>query len=368
MAKSTPAVTLKALAEAVGCSRAVVSAVINGSKGNIRVSEDLRRRVLEAAERHRYRPHHASQALALGRTMTLGVYIDPLYGGGLAGQYHADILAGIERSAQEARYDVLLVNFAGRTKLSDCIDKIVGTRIDGLLLLHAGRDEKLIGAILEASSNVVAIDCLDPPDTLQAVLYDHQQATDLALDHLTALGHRRVGYAGPFSRRPIPHNLARVEALRGSCRQRRLSLPDSWVVYRDLVDGSATGTAQAAEQIVEQFLSLPPRRRPTALLVYNDHLAVGLLRALTARGLSVPGDLSLINFEDTHLCRATTPCLTCLDHPVYEMSRHATRRLVRTIEGSPDPDSPSDSDSAPWHRLYPATLIPRDSTGPVPSL
>jgi LacI family transcriptional regulator len=351
--------TLGDLAKVAGCSRSVVSAVLNGSKGNIRVSVELRERVLDIAKKLNYRPNHASQALALGRTMTLGVYIDPLYGGGLAGQYHAHILAGIEAAAVEAGYDVLLVNFAGRTTFAECIDKIGRSRIDGLLLLHAGRNDHLINAVLEASSNVVAIDSLDPPPTLQAVVYDHTLGVRQALEHLAELGHRRIGYFGPQTTRPVPHNLARIGAFLEVAAELGLETSGESVFSDHTHTGPRLPEPEATDRSVRAYQALPPHRRPTAAVVYNDRLALALLRALHRAGRSVPGDLSLVNFENTALCRATTPSLTCLDHPVHAMSRCAAERLIQIIE-TPPPD-----EAEPWHVVFPSTLVVRESTAPI---
>jgi DNA-binding LacI/PurR family transcriptional regulator len=355
MTSSRKTLTMQDLAKAAGCSRAAASAVINGSKGSIRVSDDLRERVLRIAEELNYRPNHSSQALARGRTMTLGVYIDPLHGGGLAGQYHADILAGIEASAAAEGYDVLLVNFAGQTTFAQCIDKIARARIDGLLLLHAGRNVQLIDAMLEASSNVVAIDVLDPPPTLQAVLYDHDAAVRLAIEHFRQLGHRRIGYFGPYSTRPIAHNRARVEAFCRAMRQAGLTVDDDAVIFDERRPKGEPSEGHDRDMI-GRFLSQSANRRPTAAVVYNDRLALTLLRACDEAGVAVPRDLSLINFENTTLCEATTPPLTCLDHPVYDISRRATDRLIKTIRAA---DAGADP---PWHQVFAPSLISRRST------
>ncbi|MEO1236844.1 MAG: LacI family DNA-binding transcriptional regulator [Planctomycetota bacterium] len=356
------------MAQAAGCSKAVVSAVLNGSRGNIGASEQLRRRVTEAAQRLGYRTHFASQSLALQRTRTLGVYIDPLYGGGIAGHYHAAILSGIEAAAAEHRYDVLLVNFAGDTTVAGCIDKIGQARIDGLLLLHTGRNEMLIDAVLEATSKVVAIDTLDPPERIQAVSYDHAGAMRLAVDHLAGLGHRRLGYVGPFTTRPIPHNRARVAAFRAAAAESRLKIDDAAVFLDEQMREKLPQSPSSGAYAAERFLALPPAERPTALVVYNDRIAADLLARLQHAGLEVPRDVSLLNFENTPITRVTTPPLTCLDHPVTPMAHRGTTRLIELIESAgPDPGDPAADAADPWHRVFPAELILRGSTAPPPA-
>jgi LacI family transcriptional regulator len=351
-------VTLKDIAEAVGCSKAVASTVLNGSRSNIGVSEKTREKVLAAAKRLNYQANFASQSLALKRTRTLGVFID---GGKIAGHYHAAILSGIEQAAQARQYDVLLVNFAGNATLADCIEKLGQARIDGLLLLHTGRNERLIDAVLEATQDVVAVDSLDPPDRLQAVCYDQAAAVELALDHLTGLGHRRIAYAGPCSTKPIAHNLARAEAFELGMKQRSLPYVDAAVTYDQKAPRELLGYEAAGRHAAEQLLAIPAEHRPTAAIAYNDQLAVAMIHAMRDMGVSVPEDFSLVTFEDTPIARAVTPALTCLVHPVTEMSHTATLRLIDTVEGTIDTDQ-ADGEPQPWHVMFDPTLIVRDST------
>ncbi len=360
---SPPRVTLRDVANEAGCSKAVASAVLNGSRSNIGASQDLRRRVQETARRLGYVTNFASQSLALKRTRTLGVYIDPLHGGGIAGHYHAAMLSGIEAAAVEHRYDVLLVNFAGDATVAGCVEKISQARIDGLLLLHTGRNETLIDALLEATSLLVAIDTLDPPDRLQAVSFDHEHAVRLAVQHLVSLGHRRLGYAGPHVARSIPHNVARVEALRRAAVDAGLPLPESVLLYSENETRDRRPTqAFSAQRVLQRYLALPRDERPSALVVYNDRLAADLIAHLAEAGLSVPGDMSLINFENTPISQVTHPALTCLEHPVTEMAHRGTARLIDLIESDQEP-APTAS-AEPWHHVFPSALIVRGSTAP----
>lgn len=351
-------ITLKDVAGAAGCSKAVVSTVLNGARGNIGVSEDMKRRVTEAAQRLGYQPNFASQSLALKRTRTLGIYIDPLYGGGIAGHYHAAILSGIEAACSERGYDVLLVNFTGQASVGDCIEKIARARIDGLLLLHTGRNERLIDAVLEATQFVVAIDSLDPPDRLQAVCYDHQLAVRLAVEHLVGLGHRRIGYAGTFTTRPIPHNAARAAAFRAVMAELGQPLDERRVFTDDRTQLANRYPEYTAAHILAQITAMPEAERPTAMVVYNDKLAIGLIQEFAEAGLSVPGDISLVNFENTPIGQVVTPRLTCLDHPVTQMSHRAADRLVDVIESNNALAEPAE----PWHIVFKPELLIHQST------
>ncbi|MEM6332260.1 MAG: LacI family DNA-binding transcriptional regulator [Planctomycetota bacterium] len=358
-------ITLKDVADEAGCSKSVASAVLNGSRGNIGFSNELRDRVLVAARRLGYSVNFASQSLALRRTRTLGVYIDPLLGGGIAGHYHLKILSGIEAAAVENRYDVLLVNFAGDTTVAGCIDKISQSRIDGLLLLHTGRNPTLVDAVLEATSRVVAIDTLDPPNALQAVTYDHADAVRQAVEHFVSLGHRRLGYAGPFSTRPVAHCRARLDALRREAAARGLILPERSLFFSEDTAETPSAMSSSARFVQEQFLALPPDERPTALLANNDRLAADLMGGLADAGLSVPHDVSLVTFENTPITQVTRPALTCLDHPLTEMAHRGTTRLIEAIESDPAP--PSTGPAEPWHVVFPARLILRGTTAPSPA-
>jgi DNA-binding LacI/PurR family transcriptional regulator len=177
-------------------------------------------------------------------------------------------------------------------------------------------------------------------DGLPSVVTDATEAVGHAVEHLAALGHREIVYlAGPegFA------NTMRVRGYDGACR--RLGL-------RPRRLGPFNARFSDGVRAADLVLATPA----TAVVAYNDEVAVGVLNRLVDRGLRVPDDLSVVGVDDTSLAEMVTPRLTTVRLPAAESGRAAVRMLLDVITGRPGPDGPL---------LLQAELIVRSSTGPV---
>jgi len=137
MAQLTKKITLKDIAEHIGCSKAVVSTVLNKSKGNTGASPQMREKIQQVAHDLGYRPNFSSQSLARKRTQTFGAYIPPQPWGSIGSNYESVIFRGIEKACQELDYDLLIFNRFGDLRQENCLEKLYQNRVDGLLLVHA---------------------------------------------------------------------------------------------------------------------------------------------------------------------------------------------------------------------------------------
>ncbi|MET9764351.1 LacI family DNA-binding transcriptional regulator [Streptomyces sp. NPDC006372] len=323
------------VARLAGVSQKTVSRVLNGERY---VSDEVRRRVLAAAEELGYRLNSAARALASGRTRSIGVVAlgTALYG-------PASLLIGIERAARDAGYALRVV-----TTLEGDAGGVVGAVAS---LLEQGVDGIVVSEPIDEGEVSLSVDVpvlvLGAPAAFGgtrtvAAGVGAELLARTVTEHLLDLGHRTVHHvAGPgrwFAARD------RLEGWRGALtahgRERPAVLTGDW----SAASGYAAGRELAADPGV------------TAVFAANDDMAVGVIRALTEAGLRVPDDVSVAGFDDVPVAAYVTPPLTTVRQPFDAVAREGLRLLVRAIE-TPDADLPPPDDP-------PVELVVRASTAP----
>lgn len=332
------------VARLAGVSRATVSYVLSGhGTGSISVTEETRQRVLGAVERLGYQPDAAAQSLRLGKTHTIGLLIPDM-----RNPHYWQIARGVEEEAQVEGYDLLLTSTAlDPVREAKSVRALLRGRIDGLVL-DLTFCERLLeeeGSMLVRSRSPVALlgagikglDVVEPGYTAGAIEM---------MRYLLSLGHRRlalvygVAHAGLGADRlnafhevlggaGLPHDEAQIERC-GSL------IEDGYQATLRLLDRTP---------------------RPTAVLVINDLLAIGVLRAITDRGLRVPDDLSVVGFDDIEMSAYLNPSLTTVRVNTEEVGRRGVRLVFDRMD---DPERP------PQHVRVPAELVVRASTGAPP--
>jgi DNA-binding LacI/PurR family transcriptional regulator len=335
MAESIRKPTLEDVARAAGVSRALVSIVMRKAPG---ASEATRARVFAVADELGYHPDARARLLARASTRLLGVEyrVDSLH--------HADLIAPIYLVAREAGYELIL---SGRTRHHDerhAVGTLLGYRCDALLLLGPELSEPEINRFA-ATLPVVVVGrrMAHAVPTVDCVRTDEDAGLRLAVDHLAALGHTDIVHVDG-GRSTIASD--RRRGYRAAMT--RLGLRDRIRI----LDGN--GLIDGGLGAVEPFLALEPR--PTAVVAYNDETAWGVMRGLSRRGLSVPGDVSVVGYDDTLLSQAAPRALTTIHQDAEAIGRRATRQAIRRLET--DIAGATDEVLAPW-------FVGGETTGPA---
>ena len=318
-----PAPTIIDVADRAGVSTATVSRVLSGSKA---VRPETERRVLAAVDALGYRPSGPARALAGSRTRTLGLIMTDL-----SQAFYPELSRAVESAAQARGYTMILANGAGDSlREAGYLDLLAERRVDGILVASWGITARHIDWLVRAPVEVVLLTCRAPGVPLPAILAASRQGARLAVEHLVALGHRRLGeIAGPAESAATSERRAGVlDAIAAT------GLPAGSVAVAHSRGDFASGETAAAA-----LLAATPR--PTGLICYNDLVAAGALKAARAAGLSVPGDLSVVGFDDVPLAAMLEPPLTTVAQPVAEMATWAVERISERIEafdrGEPPP-------------------------------
>jgi LacI family transcriptional regulator len=333
--------TISAVADRADVAISTVSRVVNGGH----TSEGIRRRVQRAIEELGYAPSVTARALVTRRTGCLGLAVHSTQSA-----WFSQVLGGVEETLATCRASVLLAS----TTLHDHYDPSVVAgwvqerRIDGLILVrYSGRDQALLASA--AAKGIPAV--LIAPDAVVeggiAVRANNVQAGRLVARHLAELGHRQIGFGGGPA-----ESLDTRDRLRGFS----LELEEHGIqLAPEQVHFGSSYTRDAGIAHASWFLGLETRRRPTAMVLGNDTIALAFMRSVLQRGLLVPRDVSAVGFDGIPDGEQCWPGLTSVIQPTRRMARDACRSLLRRIEAN-------DADA---ERLieYDVTLLERESTG-----
>ena len=331
-------VTLKAVAAHVGLSAGTVSAVLNNAPSARHIPEPTRERIIAAARKLDYRPNFFARSLRKRRTFTIGV-IAPEIGH----SYAASIIAGIEVGAREKDY--FFVTGVHRHDLSvfdRCVRLLLQRGAEGIITVDFTQPHSL-------PVPAVAIPGHGQLEGVTKITLDHHHAAELALRHLTDLGHRKIAVFRGHPRSSDSHD--RWTALSEVAREMGLDLDQELVIQIDSTDSTPYLGYPYGKQLVE-------KKRPfTALLAYNDVSAIGAIRAFQEAGLNVPKDISVVGFDDIAASAFHYPSLTTIRQPLDRMGELAVKILIDRIESEPE--------TRPELAVQPE-LVVRESTGPAP--
>lgn len=311
-------VKLSDVAARAGVSVSAVSRVLSGDP-SARVSEATRERVRNAAAEVGYHPNFAGRALKLARTDVIALIVPDV-----TNSLFAELTRGVEDEAVARGCVMLLARSEDMQPGGKMFDRLIGEgRVDGVVLQprdEADPDE--LAQTVGERAPLVTIHHRIPGAS--SVVVPDALAARRATEHLIALGHRRIGFAGGLAASPTAQR--RNEGYREALAQAGLpGDPDlvTWRGYRE-----PDGRASTAE-----LLALP--QRPTAIVAANVNAAVGVLAQARAQGIAVPGDLSVVAIHDAWTAEHTWPPLTCVRMPLYELGRAAVTALTAAIDGGP---------------------------------
>ena len=302
--------TIYEVARAAGVSTATVSRALNGSA---QVADRTKHRITEAIAALGYQPNHVARSLVLKATHTIAVMLPDI-----TNPFFPALVKGVQLAADEEGYAVLLAHTGGDTAKEEAYFQVLrGQQVDGVLLVGLVSAPESLKGLVGRGLPVVMLDRpVDLPGSA-TVRVDHKAGGRIATEHLLELGHRRIAHiAGPKGLGVSQH---RLDGYRRALSAHGVAFEESLVVEGDF---SEDGGYRGIQELLRR------RTRFTALFAANDLSAIGAMTALREHGLQVPGDVSVVGFDDIHLASYTSPKLTTVRQPIYDMGRAAAKLLI----------------------------------------
>ena len=304
--------SIRDVARAAGVSTATVSHVINKTRF---VSDEVRARVLEAVGSCSYYPNAHARSLASGRSNIIGLLISDI-----ANPFFPELVKSIEAAAFEHGYDVVLSNTNyDPERTSHYVKRLIERKVAGVALMTSELDPALIGELARKEVPVVFLDPGELGAHMSNLRVDYGTGIEQVIRHVVSLGHEQIAFIGGPSH--LRSAARRLEAFRSSMGRH---LPDSPLrIYQG--DFKLEGGRRAAREI------LNGSQRPTAVVTANDMMALGAMAEFRDASLEIPGDISIVGFDDIAFAALANPPLTTVCLPRDELGRRAVEALVETI-------------------------------------
>ncbi|MBO2447886.1 LacI family DNA-binding transcriptional regulator [Actinomadura barringtoniae] len=312
--------TMADVARQARVSISTVSHVINGTRY---VSDETRQRVLTAVEDTGYIHNTVARSLVTSSTKSIGLAISAI-----SNFYFADLVAALESQVRLAGYTLLLTDTHDDAEEElKVVQALHQRRVDGILLATEahGPGSPALRYLEELSIPTVLVDRCASPRFDQVGTENIESSAHLVL-HLAQLGHRRIGMVS--GRAGLVTSAERITGYRIGLKRAGLP-PDPELI------ASGASNAHNAEAAIARLLTLPDP--PTALFVANNHMTIGVMRALDKRGVHVPDDLALSVFDDFEWASIFRPRLTSIAQPIRQIAATAMDLLAERIT---EPDQP----------------------------
>lgn len=335
-------VSLRVIADHLGLSPATISAVINDSPAARTIPESTKLRVLQAVEQFEYRPNYMAQSLRRKRSFTVAVVVPEVSEG-----YCAEVIGGIEDQLAQQNYLYFVASHHGNRSLLGLYPRLLLNRgVEGFIFVNTPPEVKTTLPVVAISARTTASDVSD-------VILDNKKAVQLALNHLSELGHRKIaflkGHPGSADTEP------RWRAIVSTCKKLDIAMdPDLAVQLRGCTGEHEPSTPDEGYVYAKKLIDTG--KRFTALFAFNDMSAIGAISALHDAGLRVPDDVSVVGFDDIKAAAFQNPRLTTVRQPLKRMGELAAADLLARI---------ADPQQKPREILVEPELIIRESTKAV---
>lgn len=309
--------TIQDVARAAGVSTATVSRALSNPK---LLSDRARDAVLEAIRETGYRVNQSARNLRKQRAGAILVLVP-----NLGNPFFSQILSGISEGFADSDYSVLIMDTNHLPADHDgLVDYFLDSRIDGMISLDGSLSDAAMDrfeAMGVANRIVCACEWVGQRD-LPSVRSDNAKGAELAIRHLYALGHRKIAHVTGPADNVLTH--VRKDAV-GQVREALgLKMRPEWIFRGDF-------SLEAGHDAARRFAAMEEEQRPTAVFCASDESAMGLISGLLAAGIDVPGDISVVGFDDIEVAQHFVPSLTTIRQERTQIGLAATKLLLKTL-------------------------------------
>jgi LacI family transcriptional regulator/LacI family repressor for deo operon, udp, cdd, tsx, nupC, and nupG len=318
-------------------ARVSPSTVSRALENHPRIGAATKKRIQELAKEMGYVPNTMAKGLIANRTWTIGMVL-----ASISDPFMGLVVEGVEQAAIEAGFNVFISTSQNDPQRETAVIEVLKQRrVDGIIVIASHLSDHYSQFFERSKVPIVIINEQKPGETMHFVTVDDVQGAQLAVEHLLALGHCRIGYVG-ITNRPKSNQYRLKGYLDALAAVGTESHPTLIFTADDIEDHAKRGEAS-----LEPLLAAGA----TAVFCYNDTAAIGLLAACHRRGIAVPDNLSIIGFDDIDMAAYTLPPLTTIRQPRFELGQQAMQMVLALLDGQ-----------KPENQVYPGALVVRETT------
>ncbi|HZG71649.1 MAG TPA: LacI family DNA-binding transcriptional regulator [Chondromyces sp.] len=319
------AATIKDVAKLANVAPSTVSRVI---ADHPRISEATKKRVRQAMEELGYHPNFQARSLANKSTQTIGLVMPDSTDRVFQNPFFPEVIRGISKFAHEQQYAICITTGETEEEIYEGVVQMVkGKRVDGFILLYSRVNDKVMGYLLEQNFPFTMIGKPHTnTDEINHVDNDNFKAAKEVTEYLIGLGHERIAFVGGAT--DLVVTMERLAGYKEAITEAGLLLMEEYILSEEFL-------REGGQKAVSQLVKL--HHRPTALVVTDDLMAFGMLNTLQDLGIQVPGDLSIISFNNVLLAEVSNPPLTSVDIQIFQLGYQAGKCLIQKIN---EPDEP----------------------------
>jgi LacI family transcriptional regulator len=333
--------SIKDIARLAGVSPSTVSRVINDKEY---VREEIRERVKAIVQEKGYVQSHAARSMVMRRSFTVGIVIPDLFN-----MFQRQLFATIEHRLEEKGYRTMFifVTWSAESEAA-CLRKLKSESLDGVIMMHEVRNPAIYRYLAESELPSVMCTFGAPDFSFPTVRVDERAAAEAAVGHLMDQGHRKIGL---ISGSHFSFSVQRAEGYHRVFELHGLEPKKAW--QTNVHSYSVDEGRRSMIRLLHQDPGI------TAVFAITDELAIGAMRALHEEGLKVPGDMSVMGFDDIDISAYTIPALTTVHQPIQEIGETTASLLCDFIESG----HAEGTSHVLTHRLIPRESVSSPRTG-----
>lgn len=323
--------SIKDVARIAGTSQATVSRTLNDT--GYPVKEELRQRIFAAAKELEYTPNLLGRMLKCNQNKELGIIIPTI-----VNPFYTQIILGMEIEARKSDYGVLLCNTLRSTTIeNDDLRSLFNKQIMGIAIASVTDEHALLRSLQQKGLKIVIIDQdVQDVEPCAKVGFNYLRAGMLAAEKLITYGHRNMAYlSSPLNRRS---RMELLEGFRAGHIMHGLTLQEENILVDESEAESGEGIyeLECAKRLAQRLTALS--NRPDGIFVTNDMIAIGILSELSAYGVNVPSDISMVGFDNILFSAMVSPQLTTIESPAQQIGILACKMLIGMLTGeTPNP-------------------------------
>lgn len=332
--------TIKDVAAAANVATSTVSRVISDHP---RISIETKRRVRQAMEELGYHPNFQAKSLAKSSTQTIGVVMPDSTDRVFQNPFFPEVIRGISSYAHTKDYALFLSTGSTAQEIFEGVVKMVqGKRVDGFIILYSRLNDPILNYLRKENFPFVVVGKpYKNVDEINHVDNDNIKAGKELTDYFIQRGHDRIAFVGGSP--DLVVTIDRLEGYRQALQNAGLPVLEDYIICeKDFIEGG--------EEAALELLDL--KARPAALLVSDDLLALGVIKALKKKQLRIPEDCSIISFNNVLIAELSQPALSSVDIQVYQLGYQAGKCLIERMK---EPNEPTKRIILPYH------LVERES-------